>query len=391
MAVDAGAQSAEDAALYAEAQSADGMQGKKMMADMDPQKKRALWAEYVRSLAPLNVRGPKRDAVPEEIALKMVSASEKSAWLPIWLENNKNWATVQGTEIFKRTVRHIESQVEGWKTWSQISEMYKSDDIANAIVAQKKLNPAKVRPHPECPWLESATQSHVGLEDNIENIKEKTHHQNITTAADLEARAGHVLASQFAGALSCAVPQPSPGVAVVGAIVAGVASGAVGAGAGAGVASGAGAGTGGVGGTDPAIAAEAERLRLKAEKETKRKEKQEKENKEREQTKAAFDASDAGKAKKHLNELQPLLDSAAVYQGSAKKAKCISSAMRHEWEKTFERQAAVMTNNRKLVGLVYLEKSEDASCIDKSKAAAEEFKRMRRGFDALQRAAERSN
>ena len=196
----------------------------------------------------------------------MVSASGKSAWLPIWLENNKNWATVQGTEIFKRTVRHIESQFEGWKTWSQIIEMYKSDDIANAIVAQKKLNPAKVRPHPECPWLESATQYHVGLEDNIENIKEKTHHQNITTAADLEARAGHVLASQFAGALSCAVPQPSPGVAVVGAIVAGVASGAVGAGAGAGVASGAGAGTGGVGGTDPAIAAEAERLRLKAEK-----------------------------------------------------------------------------------------------------------------------------
>ena len=65
--------------------------------------------------------------------------------------------------------------------------------------------------------------------------------------------------------------------------------------------------------------------------------------------------------------------------------------MRHEWENTFERQAAVMKNNRKLVELVYLEKSEDARCIDKSKAAAEEFKRMRRGFDALQRAAERSN
>ena len=269
--------------------------------------------------------------------------------------------------------------------------MYKSEEIANAIVAQKKLNPAKVRPQPECPWLESATQYHVTLEDTIENIKEKTQEQDIQSAADVEGKSAHMIAAQFASAMSCLVPQGngagggvgSPGMGIPGTgawpNVGGVPAGGVG-----GQAPGAGAGTGGVGGQAPGAAAEEERARVKAQKEADKKVKIEKEKRERERVKAEFDASDQGKAKKHLNELQPLIDSAAVYQGSAKKVMCINSAMRHEWERTFDRQMAILKKNRRLVEMVFLEKSEDSSSIDKSKAASEEFKRQRRSFDDLQ-------
>ena len=273
--------------------------------------------------------------------------------------------------------------------------MYKSEEIANAIVAQKKLNPAKVRPHPECPWLESATQYHVALEDTIENIKQKTHEQDINMAADVEGKSAHMIASQFASAMACLVPQGNgagggvvfPGMGIPG-TGAGPQLGGVPAGGVGGQAPGAGAGTGGVGGQAPGAAAEEERARVKAQKEADKKVKIEKEKRERERVKAEFDASDQGKAKKHLNELQPLIDSAAVYQGSAKKVMCINSAMRHEWERTFDRQMAILKKNRRLVEMVFLEKSEDSSNIDKSKAAAEEFKRQRRSFDALQRAAQ---
>lgn len=87
---------------------------------------------------------------------------------------------------------------------------------------------------------------------------------------------------------------------------------------------GCGGGLGTVGGADPAIAAAAEKLRLKEEKENKRKEKMAADKKEREEQKALFEASEPGKAKTHLAELQPLLDSAAVYQAAAKQSKTLT-------------------------------------------------------------------
>ena len=54
---------------------------------------------------------------------------------------------------------------------------------------------------------------------------------------------------------------------------------------------------------------------MKAQTEADKKVKIEKEKRERERVKAEFDASDQGKAKKHLNELQPLIDSASVLPG----------------------------------------------------------------------------
>lgn len=64
--------------------------------------------------------------------------------------------------------------------------------------------------------------------------------------------------------------------------------------------------------------------------------------------------------------------------------------MKHEWEKLFEWQLLLMKKSRKAVEMVYTEKSSgDANSIAKSKAIAEEFKRHRRSYDALVRAAEK--
>ena len=70
------------------------------------------------------------------------------------------------------------------------------------------------------------------------------------------------------------------------------------------------------------------------------------------------------------------MDSAAVYQASAKKSKTLSPSMKHEWEKLFERQLALLKKSRKAVEMVYMEKSEDASCIAKSKAGVADEKKQ---------------
>ena len=56
----------------------------------------------------------------------------------------------------------------------------------------------------------------------------------------------------------------------------------------------------------------------------------------REKDKKEFEASNAGKAKAQLRELQAIADSCSVYAAAAKTAKFMAPNMRVEWQKTFE-------------------------------------------------------
>ena len=74
---------------------------------------------------------------------------------------------------------------------------------------------------------------------------------------------------------------------------------------------------------------------MKAEKDAEREKKKREEKAKREADKRDFDASLAGKAKKHGNEHGTYIDSCAVYVGACKKATFLPRSMRAEWEKQF--------------------------------------------------------
>ena len=126
----------------------DGVKGHRMIKDMDCKERRGRWAEYMRSLQKAGERGPKSEKMPEELAHRMISHQEKLAWYPVWLENNRKWSSVRCCESFQRIVKSSEVGVEAWLCRSQIADLYKSPEIADAILKEKELDAKKWRPHP---------------------------------------------------------------------------------------------------------------------------------------------------------------------------------------------------------------------------------------------------
>ena len=93
----------------------------------------------------------------------------------VWLENSKSWVKTKCTESWRKVTRETEIGVEAFLTLSQLGDLYKSPEIAEAIVAEKQKDPTKWRPHPEVPWMLAARQYKVlvraAFRKELERIK----------------------------------------------------------------------------------------------------------------------------------------------------------------------------------------------------------------------------
>lgn len=117
-----------------------------MIAAMDPKERKARWAEYMRTLVPRaeGTRGPVgNEKVPEELSHKLMSPSEKKLWYPIWIENYRKWANVKLTETFLQTTRETETGLQAWMTRSQLVDLHKDEEIADAVISTCMVDPSK--------------------------------------------------------------------------------------------------------------------------------------------------------------------------------------------------------------------------------------------------------
>ena len=345
-----------------------------ILQEMSVKARRNKWAEFCRTLDPAKVRGAhnSEDKCPADVAGLMLNLQKKQHWYHIWLTNGCKWSKVRLTESFMNATKELDGSIYEWLTEGQLAELYKDADIGREIAKEKAKTPNTWRPHPECPHLAKATQYWSLVKQQQKKELERIKMQRIDWTAEVDADTGSKLSSQMAadlgtngGAQAATVPAAATPAAPI---------------------------------EDPALKAAAEALKAQqaaaAEKARQAAERKEAADKRRDEAKAQreadkkmFEASSAGKATAQLKEVQPLLDSCSLYVTATKAAKFIAPAMKIEWQKTFEGCTASMKKNKKQLEQIATGSSEDLSPIEESKTKIEIFKKHRRVFDAVKRAA----
>ena len=143
------------------------------------------------------------------MSLQLVTLTAKQTWYKISLDCGKSWLTVTATETFSQISRETTFKSKAWLTRSQISEVYKNERIAQAIVAQLSATPGTWRPHPEVPDLPEVVQYFVMVEDRMREKLEKVHAKKVSFQAQLDSDAASRLASTMVSLTNLAA-RPSP-------------------------------------------------------------------------------------------------------------------------------------------------------------------------------------
>ena len=97
----------------------------------------------MRSLIPSSsARNSKKasNKCPAEIVAKLVTLKDKQEMYHQWDQNGCDWDCTL-TEMFKKSRQKKHSQLEDWKTMSQIVQLYGSTTVAESTVREKKIGP----------------------------------------------------------------------------------------------------------------------------------------------------------------------------------------------------------------------------------------------------------
>ena len=177
----------------------DSCQQAVLEASNTTRSKKAEKAAFERTLMPrgddrtkigAQVRQSRSDKCPEEIVLQMSDPAMKEHWFDKWLENNYSWNAVQASESFEDEKRNESGRTVAWLTFAQLSDVYKSATVANAIRAEKSRHPGNHKPHPEVPECVEAELFKCFLSETEIQTLVQSHKKKVESVADMDDAAG---------------------------------------------------------------------------------------------------------------------------------------------------------------------------------------------------------
>ena len=195
-----------DASALAEIGKLDTRGGAKVLTPRERKNKRQL---FYRLIEDNKVRRnqARENPCPPALAMKIKADSLGLAhWFGVFLENDEDWNKVDVQMVRRHIDRNERNVVTAWLTRARLLEIYKDEDVVDAMIDFAKLDKERWRPNRNAPTCEKAIEFLVIIEDSEKASHVKEEELAVTGSAQLDANAGHIAMEQM-GELGAPTPQ----------------------------------------------------------------------------------------------------------------------------------------------------------------------------------------